>query len=175
VARRAIVRGSARKRDFVWVTVPLPGVLISPTTQQENTLVAAVDWRAADGFERATVLRLILQGNWILEPGIGSTCAALFMLAVSVGNGSVTVPNIDLQTTWNDFDLVAPWTGMLAQNANGENAVAASQEINMDVSFRRRISVEDNVTLVTLNQPLSGVSGTDAYWDVTARVLLMRE
>jgi len=174
MARRAIVRASRPNKDYVWLTLPLPSLLEAPNTQDENTIVTALDWRAADGFERATVLRLILQGCVMLEPGISSTCAAQPYLGVTVGNGQATVAPLQTFTTWNDFDLVAPWTTLLAQNAPGENVVA-QQQFHIDISFRRRISVEDNVTLVTANVPLTGVAGTDIYWGLMARVLLQRE
>jgi len=168
---------SAVKRDYIWLTAPL-FLTEAPNTQDENTMVTASDWRAADGFERATILRIIITGCVTTEPGQNSIMEAACRLAVAIGNGSVTIPDLELLTTYNDFDLVAPWSTTVARDyftASGSSDVPRGDRVNVDITCRRRISVEDNVTLVTRNSAVLGFTSADVQWNLTTKVLLQRE
>jgi len=176
--RRRQVR-SAGKRDYLWMTAPLD-LVEAPNTQDENTMVTASDWRAGDGFERATVLRIIIQGNVIIEraEGEGNENQAICRLAVGFGNGQVVVPTIMDLTTYNDFDLVAPWGCILQRESGGLANISAnytSPTVNVDITCRRRISVEDNVTLITRNTSTLDASGANIAWCLVTKVLIQRE
>jgi len=172
--RQVVARG---KRDYLWVTAPL-FLVETVNTQDENTMVTASDWRAGTAFERATLLRVIIEGHIMPRFAAAADTQSVGNLAVAIGNGTVTVPDISLLTTYNDFDLVAPWTGLARQEvsaANNTTNTCMTPPIKIDLSVRRRISVEDNVTLVTRTSSTLDMSGGDLVWTLVTKCLLQRE